>query len=807
MSLKTKLEKSLNEKDVENIYREEILNNTKKAVITSPFNTDGLMKANNVRTLLEFKYDVNLKSKLSQSSVLIQCLYYIKKFEQAGEKLPSTIFVGDKNECFALHTNSVIKYLNEDIDWTIAPSSAHNHNAPLLKAMVDDTDILPFVYDIDEHFDIREVLQRIKDLSDNIVRKILVTKNNITTVFNYFNENVLEKSDLTTNQKANLFIQIIINPESNFLNPQRKNQLITKSYGKVKVNSRQFKSFFKHFDGEDYSPRQKEELTGIVDRLIEDTVRRNKGEFFTPTSFVDLAHEYLTDVYGEDWRERFVVWDNSAGTNNLTRDYKFKELYTSTLEQSDIDTSNQMGYNPGAVKFQFDFLNDPDSKLPQGLQEAINGGKEILFLINPPYARSAANGKNNTISKGTANTVVGEEMRATKKWGSSTSQLYAQFLYRIWKYQQKNKNIHIGIFCKPNYLTGGSFDKFRSEFFNNFGFEKGFLFQASHFSSVSTQWGINFAIFSNKVNNMKREFKHDLIDVNEDSFELEIKGIKNIYNIDIKNSLTRWMPKNDKTDTFPKLSSSLMVRETKWGSELPEGSFGTLVSNSNAVYKNSESVYLINGGTTENVGKHFVNKENFLKTTALFTARKTIKGNWINDKDEYLAPNEEHPKYRQFELDSLIYSLFNSSSQQSSLRQVDYKGKKWDIKNEFFWLSTEKIMELADENGDNEVYQDAKYSKERYMYELIEKHYDEFSPKAKEILDMATKMLVDSFKFRSMINEEHPEYHLNTWDAGYAQLKLIWGKYMEKDFKEFRKTYNEWSEELTPLIYELGFLK
>lgn len=116
-------------------------------------------------------------------------------------------------------------------------------------------------------------------------------------------------------------------------------------------------------------------------------------------------------------------------------------------------------------------------------------------------------------------------------------------------------------------------------------------------------------------------------------------------------------------------------------------------------------------------------------------------------------------------------------------------------------------MELAEKEGNNEIYQDAKYSKERYMYRLIEKHYDEFSPKAKDVLDMATKMLVDSFKFRDMVNEEHPEYHLNTWDAGYAQLKLIWGKYMEEDFKEFRKTYNEWSEELTPLIYELGFLK
>jgi hypothetical protein len=28
-----------------------------------------------------------------------------------------------------------------------------------------------------------------------------------------------------------------------------------------------------------------------------------------------------------------------------------------------------------------------------------------------------------------------------------------------------------------------------------------------------------------------------------------------------------------------------------------------------------------------------------------------IKGNWVNDKDEYLAPNEQHPEYEQFTID------------------------------------------------------------------------------------------------------------------------------------------------------------
>ena len=108
MSLKKRLETARNEKDVENIYREELNTHTEGAQITSPYGIDGLLEANfivrndigellkkiNVRSLLEFKYDEQLKLKLYQCSLLIQCLYYLKKFEDNGQKLPSTIFVG-----------------------------------------------------------------------------------------------------------------------------------------------------------------------------------------------------------------------------------------------------------------------------------------------------------------------------------------------------------------------------------------------------------------------------------------------------------------------------------------------------------------------------------------------------------------------------------------------------------------------------------------------------------------------------------------------------------------------------------------
>jgi hypothetical protein len=453
MSISKKLSKSLNEKDVENIYRGE-LSKMEDAVITSPFGVDGLLESKNVRSLLEFKYDEHLKNKLSQCNVLIQCLYYLKKFEDTGTKMPTTIFVGDINECFAIHTNSIIKYLSSEIDWKVAPSEAHKKNPELIKAMVGDDNILPFVYDIDDNFNIKSTIEKLKDLSANVVRKVRITKHNIVTIFDYFDKNIIKKSNLSTNEKANLFIQIVTNPDENCLHPRKKNVLITKSFGEIAVNHNLFNSFFSHFEGEVYSPKEKEGLTGLVDRLVEDTVRRNKGEFFTPAPFVDLAHKYIADTYGEDWKERFVVWDCAWGTGNLTRDYKFKELYVSTLEQSDIDTAEQMGYNPEAVKFQYDFLNDPSEKLPQGLKEAIKSGKEILFLINPPYATASNMGTKEGDHKGGVSSTMVEKHMKEEEWGGATKNLYAQFLYRIHRIQRSNGNIKIGIFCPPLFLTG-----------------------------------------------------------------------------------------------------------------------------------------------------------------------------------------------------------------------------------------------------------------------------------------------------------------------------------------------------------------
>jgi len=481
---------AMNEKDVENIYRHTFMTKFKNMEITSPFGCDGfgVSKEDNLRVLFEFKDDLNLQSKVEVCKVLAQSIFYIKKFYEAGIVPPSTIFVGDRNECFAVHVNDVIDYLDMDLNWKLAPSSAHRI-PELMTRLIQDENINPFVFSSD---DFTQCVDKVKDLTENVQRKVLVTDKNITEVFRYFDEKVLGKrSKLTTNEKSNLFVQLLVNRDENYLHPvKRRKMIVTKAFGEVPVQSREgFVSFFAHF-ASSYSPSQKEKLTAVVDRLVEDSTRRKQGEFFTPTIWVDKAHEYIASVYGENWKEEYVVWDPAWGTGNLTRDYKFAELYVSTLNQSDIDTANQMGYNPEATKFQYDFLNDDYEKLPEGLRNAIEEGRQIIVLMNPPYGTSSTSFGNH--KKGTSKTIVNQIM-LDNGIGRSSQQLYAQFLYKLKEYGIKN----ISVFSKPNFFTSSGFIKFRELVWSDFKLMSGFIMDASEFADVK-QWPLTFTVWQSK---------------------------------------------------------------------------------------------------------------------------------------------------------------------------------------------------------------------------------------------------------------------------------------------------------------------
>lgn len=533
---------------------------------------------------------------------------------------------------------------------------------------------------------------------------------------------------------------------------------------------------------------------------------RNLGQFYTPTLFVDYAHKMIAEQFGEDWKEKFVVWDNCSGTKNLTRDYFFKELYCSTLENAELEISER--YNREATAFQFDFLNDSLDKLPQGLKEALEQNKPIIFFINPPYAKNT--GANNGIgtSESVCFTKVREEMNKDNMDACSAN-LYAQFLYRIMKIKEQYSltDVHIALFSPTLFLTGSSWKNFRTKFFNDFSFNDAVQFKASHFADVADSWGISFSIWNSGETTDKSNFAYTLID-NIDG-EIKEVGNKVVYNIDGQNTASVWVreeTKGLKTYDVVNLSSAIKVKTTDGARKgmMCENALGYFYNAGNNVDKNAQQASLFTSACSNGIGVSIL-EDNFTKCTALFSARKLIEKNWVNSKDEYLAPNEDNEHYNEFVNDSIVYSLFHSASNQSSLRQVEYKGKLWDIKNEFFFMSRDEVMDLANENGFDFTYNDAKVSNERYVYEKLQQI--DLSKEAQAVLDKATELTINSFKYRELFNDEHPEYQIMNWDCGWYQIKGMLKEFMPNEYKEFVELFKALAEKMRPMVYELGFLK
>ena len=781
------------EREVEDIYNEFLQNYFKDVQIEHPYACDGLITKDNLKLIMEYKYDYDFNSKVSQAKVITQVLFYLKRFENNGDIIPNVILIGDINECFIMHTNEIVKYLDKDLDWKIAPSGAADKNPDLVLEISNDETLNPFVFKIDENFQFDSIIEKINDLSENIKRYVHITEHNISNIYDYFCKNVIiDMKNVSANDIVSVFIGCITNDDAFYMHPSKKGILVT-PHGNIRVNDRNFNAFFSHY-ARKYSPVEKNKFAEISDRLIEDTNRRNKGEFYTPTLFVDYAHKMIEDALGPEWRDTFVVWDNCCGTKNLTRDYRFKELYCSTLEEAELEIGKK--YYPEAVSFQYDFLNDDLEKLPKGLKDALLENKPLCFLLNPPYMTSSVS---NNGGKDKSSNLINDEM-LKRNIGLASREIYAQFLYRILMIKQQFNltNCYIALFCKPKFITGSSFKKFRDAFLADFKYDSGILFQASNFADVSSAWGITFNIWKSEKTSDRNNFIHDLIE--ERNGSLEVFGKKNLYNSDNLMQIREWFD-----------SKNLKIKRD---SDFPNYRSRALDITEDTVKVEKDFIgqlaFTISGVALSNVAfghagspKAYIHYKSLFEGCAYNTVNWLKPIDWINDKNELLAPDENNENYRKFLNDSLIFSIFGSGL--VSLRQIKYHDKLWDIKNEFFWMSKSEIESLANEYNNDDCYNDAHTSPERFVYKKLQEI--ELSPEAQAVLDKACDIVRKTFKYRELFNEEHPEVQINNWDCGFYQIKALAKEYAKDDLEEFKKLYKVLADKMRPMVYELGFLK
>ena len=538
--------------------------------------------------------------------------------------------------------------------------------------------------------------------------------------------------------------------------------------------------------------------------------KKIEGEFYTPELFANFAHKIIEKHFGKNWYNEYYVWDPAWGIGNLTKSKKFKHLYASTLHQSDIDASDA---NKEAEKFQFDFLNDPTKSLfglhiPQGLYDALTNNKPIIFLMNPPYA--APNDFKDGFKDVSINTYTQSFMGDMKY---AKQNLFSQFLYRIMMFKNSYKltNCNICVFSSSVFMSGSGYEKFRKSFLKSFHFIDGYLFNASYFDECSKRWGISLSVWKSGEGENKHEFKHHLIGVKNG--KVEITGSKIIYNIDGENSFRNFCKESLRgKKTYPTITLKNPVTVgTKDGSMMTTDAIGFYVNASNNVYKSLQQCYFLSTSPDNVLSGFSVIKENFLPVCANFASRKVITNNWINNKDEFLAPvitEENHELWAEFISDSIVYSMFNSASCQSAMQSVSWKGYDYKIKNAFFFMGRKEMMDLAGTYDYYDMIKTTFDDDDRYAYELLEgKVGEKLSNEGKAVLDYARSLLSDSMKDRYAFNTEHPELNIMCWDAGYYQLRPLWKQYYPDRLKEFRSLYKKLANKLRKQVYELRILK
>jgi hypothetical protein len=136
---------------------------------------------------------------------------------------------------------------------------------------------------------------------------------------------------------------------------------------------------------------------------------------------------------------------------------------------------------------------------------------------------------------------------------------------------------------------------------------------------------------------------------------------------------------------------------------------------------------------------------------------------------------------------------------------VEYKGKTWNIKNEFFFMARADIEAMANEHHNDDCYNDAHTDKDRYVYSKLQGI--ELSAEAQAVLNKAKEIVSKTFKYRVVFNAEHPEYQVNNWDCGWYQIKAMAKDYCKDQLKEFDNAFKALANKMRPMVYELGFLK
>lgn len=753
------------------------------------------------------------KGTTSTYAMFTQLLHYVQVALNKGEELPPFLAVIDTEKAALMKTSVVIPFLEKKtIKWGKRASDISKDALDQVSAFIG-THFVSFKISTHGEEFIATTKAAIK--SGDIIRT-QITPDNLKQVFDKWVDMIgREIGGVPEEKYALLFFADIMSDGTysthEYLTAKLahiNNQPTFILDGKIydlgnKEGYRQFWAIYHRPPKEEY----RNYLLERRDSLIPIDERSFKGAYYTPLHVVDKAYDKLTEVLGNNWQDKYIVWDMCCGVGNLeVKHSNPRNVFMSTLDQPDVDVMHATKTCVAATRFQYDYLNDDinefgqidyalTNKMPESLRNAIGGGKRILILINPPYAEAAnvdniteSAGKNAESKKGVSKTAIARTM---DDFGYASRELFIQFMFRIAK---EIPNATLAMFSTLKYVNAPNFDKFRD--FWNAEYRGGFIVHSKAFDGLNGNFPIGFLIWQTAQEAKKRT------PINEVTVEVLDKlaqpiGEKTFYNIPNEASLNNWIKrvKPNDVDAIPlknaitPTTSTKDVRGTKWA----DGAIGGMICNGSDLQHAGLTAILSSGYCS--AGGFLVTEENLWQAAIVFSVRRLIKPTWINDRDQFLQPTA--PLTDEFKNDCLLWMLFNGSNLSASADGLEWNGKKWSIVNHFIPFTEAEV-------GSN-----GRFESDFMVRYLADK---KLSPEALAVLN-AGRDLWRAYFAKTDVHSVRDELKLNRPDVGWYQIRNALkkrntgGDDIAIDFDPFETAYKTLTEKLVPQVYDLGFLK
>jgi hypothetical protein len=537
-------------------------------------------------------------------------------------------------------------------------------------------------------------------------------------------------------------------------------------------------------------PPLKEFQDYIIERrdlLVPQDIRERKGAFFTPRIWVELSQKYLTDYLGENWQDDYFIWDCAAGTGNLLAGLTNKyNIYASTLDQADVSVIHErIDHGANLLKnnvFQFDFLNDDFSKLPQSLQDIINNEekrKKLVVYINPPYAEA---GNKHTIAgtgehKDTTSNSNNTYLKYRNTIGKASNELFTQFLTRIYVELPYSK---IGVFCKLKNLQSPNFKEFR--FFFNSKIEKIFIVPADTFDNVKGIFPIGFSIWNNETKSIFKEINADVYDKKGNYL-----GEKRLSSPDnTRGFINHWIKQIARVKRKDEIIGQIGVARNDM--------------------QNKSLCYL---AITADRGLN-ISINTLIHDSIFLTVQSSINATWINDRDPFFFPNDKWKNDIEFHNDCLSYALFDGQNRISSKEGTNH------------WIPFTEFEVNAQAKFESSFMTDFIKGKlktatsEQTLFEQEQNSISsnneprQFSVEAKAVFD-AGRELWKYYHVQKDVNVNASLYDIREYFQGRNAQGRMNSKSDDATYtaliSELRSKLSILAEKIQPKVYEYGFLK